>query len=383
LWVPNQHVVVGFDPAAATTEAPAYPALLDELLADGVPLRRSENAVFRVPPATRRLEFHYSSPALSAPEQVRFLFRLKGYDTEWVAAQSRRTAYYPRVPPDRYEFEVVAGGRDGVWRASARRWPVEVLPQVWERTSLRLAAAVAVLLAAGVLFWRQARARLWRRLARLEARQAMERERARIAQDLHDDVGSRLTELVLVSESVHRDAVTSPEIQSRTGDMTRKLRHTVAAMDQIVWTVNPEHDTLPDLADYLSNYAQEFLAPTPIRCRLDVAEDLPDAPLPAQTRHHLLLAVKEALNNAVKHAGASILWLRIQTAPGELRIRVDDNGGGFDPLRPGNQGNGLRNMQNRIESLGGEMLVRSAPGGGTSVEFRLVLPPAGNGPEPA
>ena len=150
-------------------------------------------------------------------------------------------------------------------------------------------------------------------------------------------------------------------------------RMAVSAMDQIVWTVNPRNDSVPNLASFLSEYAQEFFRPTSIRCRLDVPVNLPEQALSAMARHEIFLAVKEAFNNVAKHAAAGETWLRIRCSARELEIEIEDNGCGFEAGPRESAGNGLGNMGRRLGGLGGRTEISSQPGRGTRVRFVLPL----------
>lgn len=152
----------------------------------------------------------------------------------------------------------------------------------------------------------------------------------------------------------------------RAEELARKL-------DETVWAVNPKNDSIKHLATYLCNFTKELLEPTSIRCRLDVASDLPDSPLMAEVRHNLFLAAKEAVNNAVKHSGATELWLRMRVCEDFFTLEIKDNGRGFDAQTPGEAGNGLRNMAGRMQDAGGEFQLRTAVAKGVTICLRLPL----------
>ena len=219
------------------------------------------------------------------------------------------------------------------------------------------------------------RAKMRRKMERLALQQAMETERRRIARDLHDDLGAGLTEIMLLGEVARREGASASEAQGQIATITDKARHLAAAMDEVVWTVNPKNDLLPNLASYVCDYAREFFRAASARCRIDVAEALPAAPLTAQTRHNLFLAVKEALNNVAKHSGATEVWLRIRCEGNELLVAVEDNGRGFDPATGKVPRNGLDNLRARLQAAGGRTEIASHPGQGTTVRFHLPLPP--------
>jgi signal transduction histidine kinase len=274
------------------------------------------------------------------------------------------------------------GGGEG-WRFSdlavATSFDDFVVPHIWQRAWFLGLAAVIVVGGTGISIRLVERRRARRQLERLERQHALDSERGRIAQDLHDDVGAGLTEVMLMGEAVERAAASQPELKQRAAQMLDRIRLLVGTMDQIVWAVNPEKDTVAALVGYLSNYAQSFLEPGSIRCRLDVPTALPDLALASPVRHGLFLAVKEALNNAVKHSGASEVWLRVNCSAVELRLEVEDNGRGFDVAQAEGTGNGLRNLRRRMEAVGGRTELRSAPGQGTTARFVCPL----NSPAPA
>jgi signal transduction histidine kinase len=233
----------------------------------------------------------------------------------------------------------------------------------------------AVLLAVGgivgsVMFLERRRAR--RKILRLEWERALAEERTRIARDLHDDLGARLTEIILLGEMArgHSEPAGSPP--DSLGTVLPKVRQLHAKLSEVVWAINPKNDSIPNLAEFLSDHAQRFLENTPVNLRLEVARDLPPLGLAATVRHNIVLAAKEGLNNAVRHAGASTIWLRIGLEDQHLCITVADDGRGFDATGQ-SSGNGLGNMRARLEAVGGTLSINSAPGEGTAVTFWLPL----------
>lgn len=343
---------------------------MDAMAADGT----EPQPLLTVPPGKAQLEFQYTALSYTAPEAVRFRYRLEGLERDWVDAGRRRAANYSHLPPGDYTFHVLACNNNGVWNEVGASQPLRIRPHFWQ-TWWFLVVAVGLI---GGTLGGTARLVVRRRLARatrrLEHLRATEQERARIAQDLHDDLGSGLTEVVLLGELARQANASSAELKDRIADITAKARQLVAAMDEIVWTVNPRKDSLPNLAGYVAEYAQRFLAPTPVRCRVDLPDNLPNLPLSAPVRHNLFLAAKEALNNVARHSGASEAWLRVRLEPGRLRLVIEDNGRGFDPAAAPPGRNGLRNLRQRLESLGGEAVVETQPGRGTRIEFILPLP---------
>jgi signal transduction histidine kinase len=210
-------------------------------------------------------------------------------------------------------------------------------------------------------------------LLKLQSERVVRRERARIANDLHDNLGGGLTQLVLIGEAVRRElgggAGPSGEKLKRLCEQARAMGRN---MKETVWLINSQRDTVSELASYLARYAENFFRDTPIRCRFAIDEDLPDAPCGLGVRRNLLLGVKEAFNNALRHSGASEVELIVERRRGFLRIEVRDNGTGFDVAATA-PGEGLRNLELRAREAGGELALRSRPGEGTSVEFLIPL----------
>jgi signal transduction histidine kinase len=325
-------------------------------------------------PGAQRIEFRFTALSLVAPERNRFKYRLIGLENDWVEAGPQRVAAYPHVLPGHYEFQVAACNNDGVWNTGGAAIRFTVPAHFWQTGWFLVLVAVALLAAGGWAVRAASVQRLRRKLRRLEERHSVEQERTRIARDIHDELGASLTSITLLTEvgQKHKD---KPEaVAADLGKISATAREAVRAMDAIVWAVNPRNDSLDHLANYLSQFAEEFLRPSSIRCRLDVPADLPEHPLSTEARHHLFLAVKEALNNVVRHSGASEVWLRMSMNHGELQITVADNGHGIPASAPDGGGHdGLANIRKRIEDLGGRFELESHPASGTSLRLQLPL----------
>ena len=204
-----------------------------------------------------------------------------------------------------------------------------------------------------------------------KGQQLLQLERARIARDIHDDLGAGLTKLVLLGEVVQSESRLDSETRAQVGQLCERARDLLRAMDEVVWAINSRRDTLVDFSAYLCKYAQMFFSSGPIRCRLDVERDLPATAFDLPTRRNLFLAVKEALNNAAKHSEATELFLRIHRRGEGLSVVVVDNGRGFERGAASQERNGLTNMEQRMCEVGGTCVVSGERGGGCRVEFVL------------
>lgn len=206
-----------------------------------------------------------------------------------------------------------------------------------------------------------------------ERRREIEQERTRVAQDLHDELGATLTEVSILG-SLLKTRELPPEARERHLEkLVGVSRAVVATLDEIVWAVNPKYDSVASLASYYSLFAQRFLNLAGIACRLRVAETFPAAPLDSRLRHGVFLAFKEALNNAVRHSGATQVLIELEVVENQLKIAVGDNGRGVDlaACLPGSDG--LTGMKARMAKLGGRCEIKSQPKQGTTVEFWLPL----------
>jgi len=204
-------------------------------------------------------------------------------------------------------------------------------------------------------------------------RYLLQAERARIARDIHDDVGARMTQLVLHGEVAQSELPADSDMRQQLNCLCEEARGLLSTMDEILWAVNPQRDTLRDFASYVCKYSQDFLAPTKIQCLFEVGPEISAAAFDLPLRRSLLMAIKETLNNAVKHSAATELHLRIQWQGQWLVVVVQDNGKGFDLAAAKSERNGLTNMDQRMSELGGHCRITSRPNQGCRVELSVPL----------
>lgn len=201
----------------------------------------------------------------------------------------------------------------------------------------------------------------------------LQRERARIARDIHDDLGSRITQLVLHGEVAQSELSAESNVRGHLDRICQEARGVLSTLDEILWAVNPRRDALNEFSSYVCAYAEEFLKPTPIQCLFDVDSEASTLALDLPLRRALLMGIKETLNNAVKYSGASELLLQIKCSGKNLVVAVQDNGKGFDLKNVSPDGNGLFNITQRMNEQGGNCVITSQPGKGCRVEFTLTL----------
>lgn len=345
--------------------ASAPPAvLLEELLVRGkpIPLPAQGSSPIMLPAQPGPIQIRYTLPELRAPEQVGFRYRLLGLgDDSWSSNGTQRVVTFPNLPPGAYTFEVAAANPLDPVRPKIASLSFIVRAAWWQTLWFRFASASAAALAIAALVTFIVRRRMHDRIRRLEQEHALERERARIARDMHDELGARITQIMLINDAARQKAHVDFD------QISEAIRSVSSTLDQIVWTTNPRNDTLEGLVDYVMEFAEEYLAPTDIELHLELPPEIPDRPLSSEKRHQMLLAVKEALNNAVKYSSAGQICIQIALQGNELRIVIKDDGCGFDSGKVPRMSNGLVNMRQRMQSIGGEARIESQPGSGTSV----------------
>ncbi len=381
LWFSTSKGLVAIDPNDIKANQLPPPVLIEKMLVDGQPASDASHAAgpARIPPGRHRFEFRYTGLSFVAPEKVSFKYRLEGLEREWTDAGTKRAVLYSYLPPGRYQFQVTACNGDGVWNTTGAVLAFTIQPYFWQTLWFYLAAGplLAVFLTGGAVW--AARWRMRGKFKRLERQRTVERERTRIARDIHDNLGANLTRISLLSQSAHGELHNPEQAAARLDQIYDTTRELTRAMDEIVWAVNPEHDTLDSLANYLGKFARNFLGSLAIRCRLDLPVQLPPWPVTAEVRHNLFLAFKEALHNVVKHAAASEVSISLTTDDRAFTLAIRDHGRGFvpgglpgePPGQPGHSatGNGLMNLRWRLAKIGGRCEIQSAPGQGTEVKF--------------
>ena len=379
LWFPTTKGLVSVNPAELKPNLQPPTVLIESVLVEGREQKTNLlNSAWRqsvvVPPGGEQLDIHYTGLNFSAPDKVRFKYRLEGHEATWTDAGDGRVARYPKLPPGHYRFHVIADNEDNVTNETGSVLIITVRPQFWQTWWFRTVLILSLVgLVVAVVRYISTQ-KLKRELQAHKEQKTLERERARIARDLHDQLGANLTQVTLLGEMAEADKNLPAEIELHAQQICHTARETTRALDEIVWAVNPSNDTLEGLANYTCKYAQEYLALAGLRYRADVPTQLPVTDIPPDVRHHVFLAFKESVNNVVKHAHASEVWIRLRLSPGGFILEIDDNGrglGGLDP-KAAQLRNGLRNMKKRMADISGEFSISPGANGGTLV--RLTVP---------
>lgn len=394
LFFASRHGIIEVNPQGWPPNNPDLRVILEQVVLNNMPLSsltaeaadgsRAGARILQLRSQIHSLEFKFTAVDLGFPGKLRFQYFLEGFDSDWVGNENERTVHYGRLPFGKYLFRVRVSDGDNIWHEMPTPFAFQLKPPLWRSDE---ALALFGLLALGLVIVsvRQIyHRRLRHKLAQLAQQQAMEKERMRIARNMHDEIGSKLTRVCFLSELVLSG-------KEATGENLRSIAATSHKMlqnlDEIVWAVNPQNDTVESLAAYLCQYATEYFQGANVAVYLKMPNDLPHVPLSSEIRHNLFLAFEEVVSNALKHSHASQIRVEIFFTPAQFTIVTRDNGRGIMPRADTNGapegatsrikriGNGLRNMKERLRMVGGDCQIESVPGQGTTITLRLPLPP--------
>lgn len=291
-----------------------------------------------------------------------------GSDDTWkiapndAAGWQKESRDWAAWPPAKVLYKVDKGYDPQIYEAPVSQ-PVEL--EFWQRKEFQLAlSCVAFLSIVTGLFLGM------RLFLKSQMEKVIHRERTRIAVDLHDELGGGLTQLVLLGETSRREVPEGSPAADALGRLCDQSRVLLHGMNETVWLINSERDTIRDFASYVVKYAENFFRHSAVRCRFEIEDDLPALPCDLGIRRNLFLAVKEAMNNILRHSGATSVEVEIRRYRNDLVVMIRDNGSGFD-TGTGSEGYGLGNMARRAREAGGRLEIESAKGKGTSVRFRV------------
>ncbi|HEV2693322.1 MAG TPA: two-component regulator propeller domain-containing protein [Verrucomicrobiae bacterium] len=395
LWIPMQTSLAVIDPQKIYENTGPPATLLTRVLLDDrviaeyfgvlppapgvveIPALLNDPAKLHLPAQHLSVRFELTAFDFRAPENVQFRHRLKGMEDDWVEeGEGIRSATHQTLNSGDYEFEADACNGDGDWSHNITSITISVAKSFWQtwwfRGLVLLAFTGCIVAVVRYVSFR----RLHNQLRVLEQQAALQRERARIAKDIHDDLGANLTQIAFMGELANQDRDEPNLVGERIRKISATARQAVKSLDEIVWAVNPRNDTLSHLLDYAGQFAVDYLQLAGIRCRLDFPGTAPVRELSTDLRHNLFLAVKESLHNIFKHANATEVRLRAVVDETALVMQIEDNGRGFTQAPDDALSDGLRNMAQRMADIGGEFKIESQKGQGTKITLRLPWPAA-------
>ncbi len=383
VWLLTHTGIVVADPKVLPENYPSPPVLLTQVAMDGhtiasyggvmstqtVANLKTLDVPLRIPPSHHHLEFDYTAFHFAAPENIHFRYQLVGFDNDWINAKTARSASYSRLASGNYQFRVAASTGDGPWSETPEVLNFVVIPFFWQTWWFRMSVLVLFTSAVIAIVRYVSFQRLQTQMRLLEQRAALDKERTRIARDLHDDLGGSLNRVALTLDMMQRGSAAKESINEKIEGCSMMVRQVAMSVDEIVWAINPRNDTLHYMVDYISQFAVEFLHAAEIPCRISLPDNIPIQIISPEARHNLLLVVKEALNNVTRHARATEARLRITADKNQVAITIEDNGCGFEYVPDNSSCDGLRNMRQRMEEIGGQFQLVTRPGAGTCIAF--------------
>jgi signal transduction histidine kinase len=307
------------------------------------------------------------------PEKNQYAYKLEGFDKDWVYSGSAHIATYTHLNPGKYVFKVKGSNNDGVWNEAGAMVRIVISPPFWTTWWFRIFGFIALLISVGGSVRYVEMRKLKRQIEKLEREGAMERERMRISQDMHDEVGAGLSEIGILSELAKKDIRNPDELDIYMQRISDTSREIIASIGEIIWAINPKNDLLDDLVAYLRHYTTRYLGTTAMKVEFDIPETIPDFSLSAEARRNMFLVLKEALHNIVTHSEATAVFIQVSFTKQHVNMLIQDNGKGFSAGDTSRFGNGLHNMEKRMKSIRGEFAVDSRPFGGTCVRISVEL----------
>jgi ligand-binding sensor domain-containing protein/signal transduction histidine kinase len=365
IWIASEEGGISrFDPRKEKGASPPPAVYFSRLQVAGVEVRLAESGAERIPPlelaATQNnLTIAFVAPNYQDVNKLLYQYKLEGVDEDWSAPTEERSVTFGSLAAGKYHFLVRAINQNGATSPQPALFEFRILPPIY----LRWWFIAASLLVAGLAIYSLYRTRIRRLLE-------MERTRTRIATDLHDDIGANLTRIALLSEVANQQPG-NDKVKTLLPSIADIARESVASMNDIVWAISPEHNSLVDLTRRMRRHAEEVFAFRDIDLDFTAPTADSDLKLSVGARRDLLLIFKEAVNNAARHSLCTKIEIEFRCDHLGLHLRVKDDGQGFDPAVVKSSGHGLRSMTRRAAALGGALTIQSSAG--TTVEFALPL----------
>ncbi|HEX4769365.1 MAG TPA: two-component regulator propeller domain-containing protein [Bryobacteraceae bacterium] len=376
LWFPTQDGVAIIDPEQVPINQTPPSVTIESCLIDHKPVLFGKSV--RLRPAQTSLEIQYTALSFVNPERIRFKYKLAGLDQDWIDAASRRTAYYSHLPPGDYSFKVIAANSDGVWNTQGTQLGISVLPpfyKTWWFISAMFVASAGVV----IFGWKYRVSQLQRAYAAQQAfsRQliaSQERERKRIAAELHDSLGQQLLIIKNWAMLALSNLDGQKSLQEPLDEISTTASHAVEEMRGIAYNLRPYQLEKLGLTAAIRSLVARVKASSNIRFAGRI-EDV-DGLFPQEVEVSIYRIVQEALNNTIKHSQASEGSVLVTSNSGTFDLMVEDNGRGFTPpdsriQQESPKGFGLLGIAERVRLLGGQVVIQSAPGQGSRIQISL------------
>jgi signal transduction histidine kinase len=318
------------------------------------------------------ISLEFAALDFTSPYQNKYAYKLGGVDHDWIFTDaSRRYVTYANMSPGSYLFRVKGTNNDGIWNETGTSIKITITPPVWQTAWFRIVSGILLLSLLIFTVRYLAIRKLKQRLQELEYQQKLDHERERISKDMHDEVGSSLTRIAILSELAKKKIEAKAGGKEQVEEIADSSRKVIDNIGEIIWAINPRNDTLENLIAYARQYVANFCELSTIHCVFDLPAQIPAVSLSAEFRRNIFLVIKEAITNIFKHAHASEVLFKIRFNHNRMTIDIADNGRGFSMGELPIFGNGLSNMKKRVEQLSGILTIISGPGEGTKIQISV------------
>lgn len=337
---------------------------------DYIPLEKNGTPVIELKPDARQVTVEFASLDYSDQRKIQYAYRVNG--GEWITTGNLSTLSFSDLATGRHHVYVRSTSSDGIWQSREIDCLIIVQPWWWETWWFRIGAGLVVLAVLVSVLRFYYHRKLERQKIALERQQAVERERTRIATDMHDDLGANLSRIKFLSEMIAIKKQKQETIEEEVSGIRTYAHEMIDRMGEIVWALNEKNDSLSDLLSYARSYAVEYLSQNGIQSQVQTTEGVSNLFVSGEFRRNVYLTIKEALHNIVKHAQATAVEIRVETGK-DLCISIRDNGTGFDEAKVGPYSNGIASMKTRIAALGGRLEIRNTAGSTITLSVPLPL----------
>lgn len=369
----NDNYITTFNPGKFLSAIAKVPDVqLREILANETPVPWNGSSSLQFNYRSRNILFRWALPDFSSPLHNEYYCKLQDIDSGWRYVGNTGEVQYANLSPGKYTVQLKAASANGVTSPNIITIPFQVMAPFWKTTWFIALVCLVLISLFGLAVRYISQRNLKEKLLQLEKEQAVEKERNRISRDMHDDLGSGLTKIAIMSEVVKKQLAEPEKAKQQLENISESSRELVDSLQDIIWVLNPKNDTLESLASYIREYALKFFEPFNIETYFNYPEKFNDIKLSEETRRNIFLVIKESFNNIAKHAWCNTVTLNIETSSNDLIINLKDDGRGFDINNTRLFGNGLMNMKTRIGQIGGKYDIRSDPGKGTTTS--IVIP---------
>ncbi|MEP7129327.1 MAG: triple tyrosine motif-containing protein, partial [Chitinophagales bacterium] len=314
---------------------------------------------------------NFTAITFDQPDKILYQYNLTGKENGWIETKNT-TAILSSLTPGNYTFSLRAKKYDSDW-SNPIHFQLDIEPPYWQRWWFR--GILITILAIGAYYLiKYITGRNYRiKLREVKAQQALAEERNRISSDMHDDLGADLSNILMLTRISNQSNKNEPLKNKQLSEIEQFTTRLIGKVDEIIWALNPNQDSLQDLVDYINDYCGQFLDHAFLKGKINIPYPVPNKNITAVFRRNIFLVIKEGINNIIKHSGATSFSLELKFDGGQVDITLQDDGKGFLDNDKLERGNGLINMQKRIKQLGGEIDIRSVPGNGTVLNIRVPI----------